>query len=105
MSMSSTTDMIHIYSQNIRKNYVLVNSLLESQKDLYNILFIQSLPGTSFTLHLLPLPLEVMKSLVLLFTQIGHRWSDFPRALNRHLELCVLFILDCLGFNLVSGEI
>ena len=39
--MSGTTDMIRIYSQNVRKNYVLVDSLLESQKDLYDILFIQ----------------------------------------------------------------
>ena len=41
MNMSSTTNIIRIYSQNVRKNYVLVDSLLESQKDLYNILFIQ----------------------------------------------------------------
>jgi len=33
--------MIHIYLQNVWKNYVLVDSLLESQKDLYDILFIQ----------------------------------------------------------------
>ena len=39
--MSSTTDIICIYLQNVQKNYVLVNSLLEFQKDLYNILFIQ----------------------------------------------------------------
>ena len=36
--------MIRIYSQNVWKNYVLVDSLLESQKDLYNILFIQEPP-------------------------------------------------------------
>jgi len=41
MNMSSTTDMLCIYSQNVWKNYVLVDSLLESQKDLYDILFIQ----------------------------------------------------------------
>ena len=41
MNMSSTTNIICIYLQNVRKNYVLVDSLLESQKDLYNILFIQ----------------------------------------------------------------
>ena len=34
--MSSTTN---IYSQNVCKNYVLVDNLLETQKDLYNILF------------------------------------------------------------------
>ena len=39
MNMSGTTDMIRIYSQNVRKNYVLLDSLLESQKDLYDILF------------------------------------------------------------------
>ena len=44
MNMSSTTDMFRIYSQNVRKNYVLVDSLLESQKDLYDILFIQEPP-------------------------------------------------------------
>ena len=44
MNMSGTTDMIHIYSQNVRKNYVLVDSLLETQKDLYDILFIQEPP-------------------------------------------------------------
>ena len=41
MNMSGTTDMIRIYSQNVRKNYVLVDSLLESQ---YDILFIQEPP-------------------------------------------------------------
>ena len=44
MNMSSTTNIIRIYSQNVRKNYVLVDSLLESQKDLYDILFIQEPP-------------------------------------------------------------
>ena len=43
MSMSSTTNMLYIYSQNVQKNYVLVDSLLEFQKDLYDILFIQEL--------------------------------------------------------------
>ena len=42
--MSGITDIIHIYSQNVQKNYVLVDSLLEFQKDLYNILFIQEHP-------------------------------------------------------------
>ena len=45
-----------------------------------------------------------MKLLVLPFTQIGHRWSDFHRALSRHPELCVLFILDCPSFDLLLGE-
>jgi len=40
VNMSSTTDMICIYSQNVQKNYMLVDSLLESQKGLYDILFI-----------------------------------------------------------------
>ena len=44
MNMSSTTNIIRIYSQNVQKNYVLVDSLLESQKDLYDILFIQKPP-------------------------------------------------------------
>ena len=44
MNMSGTTDIIRIYSQNVQKNYVLVDSLLESQKDLYDILFIQEPP-------------------------------------------------------------
>ena len=47
MNMSSTTNIIRIYSQNVRKNYVLVDSLLESQKDLYDILFIQE-PSWNF---------------------------------------------------------
>ena len=42
--MSGKTNMICIYSQNVRKNYVLLDSLLESQKDLYDILFIQEPP-------------------------------------------------------------
>jgi len=42
--MSSTTNIIRIYSQNVWKNYVLVNSFLESQKDVYDILFIQEPP-------------------------------------------------------------
>ena len=41
--MSGTTNILHIYSQNVWKNYVLVDSLLESQKDLYDILFTQVL--------------------------------------------------------------
>jgi len=32
--------MFYIYSQNVYKNYTLVDSLLEIQKDLYDILFI-----------------------------------------------------------------
>ena len=44
MSMYSTTNMLRIYLQNVQKNYVLVDSLLESQKNLYDILFIQELP-------------------------------------------------------------
>ena len=36
--------MIRIYSQNVWKNYMLVDSLLETQKDLYDILFIQEPP-------------------------------------------------------------
>jgi len=44
VNISSTTNIIRIYSQNVQKNYVLVNSLLESQKDLYDILFIQEPP-------------------------------------------------------------
>ena len=42
--MSSTTNILRIYLQNVWKNYMLVDSLLESQKDLYNILFIQEPP-------------------------------------------------------------
>ena len=41
--MCSITNTICIHSQNVQ-NYVLVNSLLESQKDLYNIPFIQEPP-------------------------------------------------------------
>ena len=41
--MSGTTNILHIYSQNVWKNYMLVDSLLESQKDLYDILFTQVL--------------------------------------------------------------
>ena len=44
MNMSSTTNIIRIYSQNVQKNYMLVDSFLESQKDLYDILFIQEPP-------------------------------------------------------------
>ena len=44
MNMSGITDRIRIYSQNVWKNYVLLDSLLESQKDLYDILFIQEPP-------------------------------------------------------------
>ena len=38
--MFSTTHMFCIYSQNVYKNYALVDSLLEIQKYLYDILFI-----------------------------------------------------------------
>ena len=64
----------------------------------------RNLSGTSFTLHHLLLSLKVVKWLVLLFTQNGPRQSDFHRTLSRHLELCVLFILDCPDFALLSGE-
>ena len=37
----SISNMLHIYSQNNHKNYALVNSLYEIQKNLYDILFIQ----------------------------------------------------------------
>ena len=47
MNMSGTTNILHIYSQNIWKNYVLVDSLLKLQKDLYDILFIQE-PSWNF---------------------------------------------------------
>jgi len=40
--MISTTK-LRIYSQNVRKNYVLVDTFLESPKDSY-IFFIQELP-------------------------------------------------------------
>ena len=42
--MSGTTNILCIYSQNIWKNYMLVDSLLEFQKDLYDVLFIQKPP-------------------------------------------------------------
>ena len=42
--MSGTTNILCIYSQNIWKNYILVDSLLEFQKDLYDVLFIQKPP-------------------------------------------------------------
>ena len=45
--MSGTTNILYIYSQNVWKNYMLVNSLLESQKDLHDILFIQE-PSWNF---------------------------------------------------------
>jgi len=38
--MCSTTKLC-IYSQNVRKNYVLVDTFLESQKDHYDIFFVQ----------------------------------------------------------------
>ena len=38
--MYSTTKLC-IYSQNVRKNYVLVDTFLESQKDHYDIFFVQ----------------------------------------------------------------
>ena len=39
--MSITTNMLCIYLKNAYKNYALVGNLLETQKDLYDILFIQ----------------------------------------------------------------
>ena len=41
--MCSTTK-LRIYSQNIRKNYALVDTFLESQKDHYDIFFVQEPP-------------------------------------------------------------
>ena len=37
MIMSSTTNMLYNYLQNVCKNYALIDSLLEIQKNLYNI--------------------------------------------------------------------
>jgi len=62
----------------------------------------RNLSGILFVLYYLLQPLEEMKLLVLLFIQIGLRWSNFHRTLSRHLELCVLFTLDCLDFILLS---
>ena len=41
--MCSTTKLC-IYSQNVHKNYVLVDTFLESQKDHYDIFFVQEPP-------------------------------------------------------------
>ena len=41
--MCSTTK-LRVYLQNVRKNYVLVDTFLESQKDHYDIFFVQELP-------------------------------------------------------------
>ena len=41
--MCSTTK-LRIYSQNVRKNYALVDTFLESQKDHYDIFFVQEPP-------------------------------------------------------------
>ena len=41
--MCSTTK-LHIYSQNVCKNYALVDTFLESQKDHYDIFFVQEPP-------------------------------------------------------------
>ena len=41
--MCSTTK-LRIYSQNVHKNYALVDTFLESQKNCYNIFFVQESP-------------------------------------------------------------
>ena len=41
--MCSTTK-LRIYLQNVRKNYALVDTFLESQKDHYDIFFVQEPP-------------------------------------------------------------
>ena len=41
--MCSTTK-LRIYSQNVRKNYALVDTFLKSQKDHYDIFFVQEPP-------------------------------------------------------------
>ena len=41
--MCNTTK-LRIYSQNVCKNYALVDSFLESQKDFYDIFFVQEPP-------------------------------------------------------------
>ena len=100
--MSGTTDMIRIYSQNVWKNYVLVDSLLESQKDLYDILFIQKPPWNFIRLALsttasrgdevVGAPIHPDWTQVVQFPQSS---EQTPRALS---------ILDCLGSALLSGE-
>ena len=66
MSMSSTTNILCIYLQNICKNYTLVDSLLETQKNLYNILFIQKLLWNfiHFALFITILEEEVINALI-----------------------------------------
>ena len=57
-----------------------------------------------FDLYLLLQALVARRLLVLLVIQNRSRWFDFYRTLSRHPELCVLFILDCLDFALLSEE-
>ena len=65
----------------------------------------RNLPGMLFALHHLLQFLEEMKFLALPFIQIRFMWSNFHRTLSKQSVLCVLFILDCLDFVLLSGEI
>ena len=99
--MSSTTNMICIYLQNVQKDYVLVDSLLESQKDLYDILFIQK-PPWNF-IHFAPSTTASGGNEVV-GAPIHLEWSSLHRALSRHPELCASFIVDCPGFALFLGE-
>ena len=102
MNMSGTTDRIRIYSQNVQKNYVLVDSLLESQKDLYDILFIQEPPWNFIRFapsttasggdEVVGAPIHPDWTQVVRFPQNS---EQTPRALS---------ILDCLGSALLSGE-
>ena len=95
-----------LFSQNFSEDelYILVDSLLKTKKD-YTISSLSSnLSGILFALYYLLQSLEEMKLLVLLFIQIRPRWSNFYKILSRHLELCILFILDCPDFALLLEE-
>ena len=97
--MCSTTK-LRIYSQNVRKNYALVDTFLESQKDHYDIFFVQEPPWNFIRYALSTVSLEGDK-VVLLFTLTGPRWSESLRTLRTFLELWLLSTLASLDSGLV----
>ena len=102
--MSGTTNIIHIYLQNVWKNYMLVDSLLEFQKGLYDILFIQE-SSWNFIRFASSITSPNGQEVVGTPIHSGLGQFNFHRTLSRHLELCVLFILDCPDFTLLLEEI
>jgi len=94
--MCSTTK-LRIYLQNVRKNYTLVDTFLESQKDHYNIFFVQESPWNFICYAPSTVSLEGDK---VVGAPIHPDWTKSLETLRTFLELWLLFTLISLDLGL-----